>query len=197
VIVTKRELATEVFGVSEETITQWQKAGMPVKTQRKGTLGNEYVVVDCVQWREMQVTDGEGPLNLNQERARLAKAQADKTELEASELKGEMVRYEELSAHWTARGSALKARLLTMPTKISPRMRVAVNDQEGAALMTAEILEALAEISGTGIPLSVTARRQRSERLAQTTADSDGERVGGRGEATVERKRGRTGSVED
>lgn len=196
-IVNKRTLALEVFGVAEETITQWQKAGMPIKTQRKGTLGNEYEVVACVQWREGQVTEGEGPLNLNQERARLAKAQADKTELEAAELKGEMVRYEEISAHWTDRGSAIRQRLLTMPTKIAPRLRVAVNDQEAAALMTAEMLEALAEISGTGVPVSVTARRQRSERLAQAPAAADGERMGGRAEAPVERKRGRARAVED
>ena len=195
-IVNKRGLA-DAFGVSEETITQWQKAGMPIQTARKGTMGNEYELAPCIRWYALRESGGDGALDLNQERARLAKAQADKTELEAAELKGEMVRYEELSAHWAARGSAMRSRLLTLPTKIAPRARVAENDQAASALIEAEIIEALTEISGNGVPDSTSARRQRSERLSQAPSSSNGVGVGGSEQAAVKRKRSRTRPVEN
>ncbi len=195
-IVNKRKLA-EVFGVAEETITNWMKAGMPVLTQRRGSGGNEYETADCIRWQFLRETGGDDALDLNQERARLAKAQADRAELDAAELKGEMVRYEELSPHWVARGAAMRARLLTMSTKIAPRVRVAISDAEAATLIDVEILEALAEISGDGVPDRVRTRRSRSAKFAQTPADTDGERVGGRVAVPVQRKRSRAGEVAD
>lgn len=37
----KRQLA-EIFGIAEETITQWAKSGCPVELQRRGSAGNVY-----------------------------------------------------------------------------------------------------------------------------------------------------------
>lgn len=193
-IVNKRQLAA-TFGVSEETITQWQNKGMPIVSQRKGTQGNEYETADCIRWFANRDAGGDGALDLNQERARLAKAQADKTTLEAAELKGEMVRYEEISAHWTNRAAACRSRLLTIPSKIAPRVRAAVNDFEAAATLEVEICEALEEISGDGVPDSVAARRQRSERFAPTAREADGVGVGGQEPVPVERSVGRARKV--
>lgn len=179
-IVNKRQLA-DAFGVTEESITQWQKATppLPIKTQRKGSLGNEYEMAACIRWYVNREAGGDGALDLNQERARLAKAQADKTSLEAAELMGEMVRYEEISAHWTSRAAACRALLLTIPTKAAPRVRAAANDFEAAAMLEAEICEALEEISGDGVPDGVAARRQRSARFAAAAREVGGVDVGG------------------
>jgi phage terminase Nu1 subunit (DNA packaging protein) len=161
VIVNKRQLAS-VFGVSEETITQWMKAGMPVRTQRKGTRGNEYETADCIRWYVARDSGGDRALDLTQERARLAKAQADKTELEAAELRGDLARYEDISSHWTRQSTACKSRLLVIPSKVAPRVRAAATDMDAASIIQSEICEALEELSGDGVPERVNQRRARS-----------------------------------
>lgn len=161
-IVNKRQLA-DVFGVAEETITQWTKAGLPVKVARKGSKGNEYVVADCIRWYVARESGGEGALDLTQERARLAKAQADKTELEAEELRGDLARYEDISTHWTRQTAACRSRLLVIPTKIAPIIRSASTDKEASSIIEREICEALEELSGDGVPERVKQRRDRSK----------------------------------
>lgn len=173
-IVNKRELA-KIFGVAEETITQWMKAGMPIKAQRKGTRGNEYETVDCIRWYLHRDSSGAGALDLNQERARLAKAQADKTELEAAELRGELARYEEISTHWTRQTAACRSRLLVIPSKVAPRVRVAGTDSDAASVIQSEICEALEELSGDGIPGRVKERRARSAAGDEAAGESKGQ----------------------
>lgn len=40
----------ELFGVSEETINQWQRQGMPVAERGGPNRPNEYEAADCIGW---------------------------------------------------------------------------------------------------------------------------------------------------
>jgi hypothetical protein len=139
-------------------------------------------------------------LDLNAERTRLTKAQADKTELEAAELAGSLVRVDEVEAEWARMLGSMRSRLLSLPSKAGPRVRVALNDEEAAALIEAEVLEALQELSTDGIPPTTRDRRVRAEARAEgahPAAEAHGKPVGGPVPAPVRRKRGRAGAVEN
>jgi hypothetical protein len=131
------------------------------------------------------------------ERARLTKAQADKTELEARELSGEMVHAEHVIESWGRMLGALRSRLLSIPQKAAPRARGAMSDEEAASLVEVEVLEALEELSSDGLPDRTRARRARAPADAAATAKADGKPVGRRTSAPVAGKRGRARKVAD
>jgi phage terminase Nu1 subunit (DNA packaging protein) len=186
-----KRAAAEFFGVSVQALDGWFLRGAPA-----GEKVGRNLMLDLsalARWRIGQESGSE----LEVERTRLTKAQADKTEMESAELAGVLVRVGEVAEYWARSSSAVRARLLSMPAKIGPRARVATNDQEAAAIVEAEVIEALQELSADGIPDTARARRERNEKRISATADPDGEPVGGRVPKAVKRKRGRAGAVEN
>lgn len=145
--------------------------------------------------RGLGVADDGKVYDYETERARLTKAQADKTELEAKELRGEMVRADEVIEEWGRMLGAARSRLLSLPTKIAPLARAAAGDEVAARLIETEILEALAELSDDGIPERTRARRSRRASGAEAAAQADGESVGGRVPAPEPGKRRRARKV--
>ena len=131
------------------------------------------------------------------ERARLTKAQADRTELEANELRGMMVRADWISEEWARTLGAMRMRLLSMPTKAAPRVRGAMTDESAAKMIEAEVLEALGELSDDGLDARTRARQERSKEHLAPASGADGKPVGGRLPEVVPRKRGRARTVED
>lgn len=140
-----------------------------------------------------------------QERARLTKAQADKTELESQELRGEMVRVPEVAEEWARRTGAARARMLGVPSKAAPRARTAESDEAAAKVIEAEILEGLQELSTDGLP-DRTRRRvdaarareaKRLESAVDAAAETDRDAVGGPVPAAKPGKRGRARKMED
>jgi phage terminase Nu1 subunit (DNA packaging protein) len=85
-------------------------------------------------------------LKLTDERARLAKLQADKVEIELAELRGEVVRADDVVKVMQAHVIAARSRLLALPSKLvalfSPDMR-----PQTLALSDRVIREALDELS--------------------------------------------------
>jgi phage terminase Nu1 subunit (DNA packaging protein) len=100
-----------------------------------------------------------------QHRARLTKAQADKTQLEAAEMRGEVVRVDEAIEHWTARLQAFRARLLGTPNKVAPLIGSCQSVEDAERLIREEILEALDELDGDPLPPRVQQRRVAAERV--------------------------------
>ena len=83
----KRQLA-EIFGISEETITQWVKAGCPVELQRRGAAGNVYETSKVLAWPVGRSDAVSGALDPAQERARLHEARRLRLEREARVAEG-------------------------------------------------------------------------------------------------------------
>ena len=191
--------AAALAGVTTRRLQQLDKAG---DGPPRATSGR-YPAEELGQWLRQRIASTFGVANdgkaydYEAERARLTKAQADKTELEARELNGELVRVEEVSMLWAQSAGAMRARLLSLPSKVAPRARAAVSDEEAAALVEIEVLEALQELSDDGVPQSARARRERAAAGVEASSQADGESVGRRAPAVVRGKRGRAGAVED
>lgn len=92
------------------------------------------------------VTGYEEHLDLTQERARLARFQGDKAELEAKRLKGELIDVNEAAEVIGAELANVRARLLSLPGKVAPEL-VGIDDLAvvHSHLQTA-IHDALAEL---------------------------------------------------
>lgn len=83
--VTGQQGIADMFGVSRETIDNWQQDGMPVEKRGGPGVPSEYDSVACINWRldrELKKVQAEKPQD------RLARLQADKIELELAEKRG-------------------------------------------------------------------------------------------------------------
>lgn len=83
--VTGQQGIADMFGVSRETIDNWQQDGMPVEKRGGPGVPSEYDSVACINWlldREVKKVQAEKPQD------RLARLQADKIELELAEKRG-------------------------------------------------------------------------------------------------------------
>lgn len=197
-----QEQAAEVVGLTARRLRQLADEGNgPAQTS-----GGQYEAREIGRWfkqrllAELGVAQDGQVYNFEAERARLTKAQADKTELEAAELAGHLARVEDVETEWGRMFGAMRARLLSLPTKAAPRARVALNDEEAAAVIEAEVLEALQELSSDGIPPTTRERRQRSQADgagADTAATPDRQRVGRSVPAPVAGKRRGARTVEN
>src|SRR5687768_16967081 len=103
----------------------------------------------CARAREVAAgrmsADGEG-LDLTAERARLAKEQADKLEMENAASRGELLPRAEVVSALQAVFARCRARLLSLPTKLAPLI---VGEESPAVVqdrITAGVHEALDEL---------------------------------------------------
>lgn len=94
------------------------------------------------------VTDDGVIYDYDKERARLTKAQADKTELEVDVLRGKLIPSELVEAVWSGMTTAARSRLLAMPYRLAQSAMAAksLTEVETAALDL--ITEALHELAG-------------------------------------------------
>lgn len=144
--VNKRTLS-EIFGVSERTLTEWQREGLPVKTRadRRGQA-NLYDTVEVHRWllaRAVGPTTTEGgPLRLDVERARLAHHQANLAGIEEAARLRDLIPADEVRE---VVGRALTT-ARTILLGIEPRIRAQFG-REPAAAVREEIDRALTELA--------------------------------------------------
>ncbi|MFE8033835.1 hypothetical protein [Thiohalocapsa marina] len=192
-------LAAQLAGVTDRRMRQIEHEQDPPPRLADGT----YDAAAFGRWlkrrweRDIGIGDDGQVYDYERERARLTKAQADRTELEAAELRGEMARAEDVIEAWGRMLGAARARLLSMPAKVAPRVRAATSDQIASGLIEAEVLEALEELSSDGLPDRTRSRRARLARDSSTAPEADGEPVGGRAPAPKPGKRSRARKVAD
>lgn len=89
----------------------------------------------------------DGALELNAERARLAHHQANKAELDERETRGELVRAEDVTRAVSDAFRRVRARMLSMPTKLTPVVLGSTDAVEVKDAIEAGVLEALAELT--------------------------------------------------
>lgn len=89
----------------------------------------------------------DGALELNAERARLAHHQANKAELDERETRGELVRAEDVVRSVSDAFRRVRARMLSMPTKLTPVVLGSTDAVEVKEAIEAGVLEALAELT--------------------------------------------------
>lgn len=89
----------------------------------------------------------DGALELNAERARLAHHQANKAALDEQEVRGELVRAEDVTRSVSDAFRRVRARLLSLPTKLTPIVLGSTDTVEVKDAIEAGVLEALAELT--------------------------------------------------
>lgn len=88
-ICNKRTLAG-IFGVSEETLTEWARRGCPVEARHRGRHGSEYDTAAVFRWRVARV-DASTATDLASEKAALARAQRERTQLDIDQRTGRLL----------------------------------------------------------------------------------------------------------
>lgn len=114
-IVNKREIA-EIVGVSERSLTDWQRDGLPVAYSGERGESNQYDTEQVIAWmigREVSKVQGES------QKDRLARLQGDKVELEIAEKRGLLVPAEEIEPTWTALVAAARSYIRAEPDRLA------------------------------------------------------------------------------
>jgi len=142
----------------------------------------------------------EDPLDLTEQRARLAKAQADKTELEVSVLRGDLIPGDVVKDTWDGFIAAVRAKLIGLPSTAAPRVAGGTL-REAEAELRDLVYQALAELKDYEPGDYQPGRgRQADQGISQedgTAAAADGERMGRRPPHPQPRKQRRARAVED
>lgn len=115
-IVNKRELA-QIIGVSERTLTEWQREGMPMVVNSGRGSSNQYDTGAVITWRIAREVNGakqESPKD------RLDRLRGDQVELELSQLRRELVNIAEIEPALGQYFSDAVALMVSMPDKYAP-----------------------------------------------------------------------------
>jgi phage terminase Nu1 subunit (DNA packaging protein) len=83
---------------------------------------------------------------------RLDAARAEIAEIDLAERRGEVLPHQKVLAHWQKLIAAFRARMLAIPSKIAGQFAPPGKLQQAEDALTAAIYEALAEVSGDGVP---------------------------------------------
>ncbi len=136
----------EIFNVTPKCVRDWIADGLPVVKAGKRGAGNEsHIDLEAgVRWyfeADRQL------LELNQQRARLAKEQADKTAMDNTVKRGELLSVRTVEIEIGRMFSSMRAKLLGLPTKLAPRVAREKTPARCLDLMTTEIHACLTELS--------------------------------------------------
>ena len=135
-----------LFGVSQRRIQEFAQLGIIEKTGR-----GRYNLSDCVQRfvHFLREKRAQYPIDLQNERARLTKLQADKADLELMEARGEVIRAEDVASTWADLVIAARSRLLAIPTSLTPAVLAADKQNVVTELLRDAIEDALTELADT------------------------------------------------
>ena len=196
--VTKRAGA-EFFGVSVQALDGWFSAGCPVAQRDAQSRITKVDLSDMARWRITRATEDGGGSELDHERTRLTRAQADKTELEAAELRAELIPATKIETHWQAMIAAMRARLVGLPSKIAPQVAGPDDLTRVQDMIQAGVYEALAEIAGDAFPDDVRRRivlaTDGHGSGSEAAAEIDSDAVGKRASATQRGRQRGAGAV--
>lgn len=139
---TQIEMAA-LLSVTPRTLRDWEKAGIEVPRNEDGTYPGPAVIA----WEIGRRSVPDGLLNGEQEKARRDKESADKLAMENATRRGELARVDEVVRFVSDHNAAARAKLLSLPPKLSPQL-VGINDPNViAAAIRAELYAALAELA--------------------------------------------------
>ncbi len=86
-------------------------------------------------------------LDLNKERARLAKYQGDKVKLEVQEMKGMLIDSEKWLADYSQKITGFKDKMLALPLKLAGEVSICSDVEENRMRLTSAVYEALNDLA--------------------------------------------------
>ena len=101
--------------------------------------------------------------DIAEEKTRLTKAQADKAELEVSDLEGQLIPAQLVQDTWTDFVANARAKLLALPSKIAHQVIALDKYAEAELLIKENVHDALSELAEDGIPTKYADRVEQHE----------------------------------
>ena len=154
-MVNKTDLS-EIVGISQRSLTTWQKNGMPIAVD--GTRGSEnlYDTKEVIDWMiqreiERRISDHGGSetdfYDLEMERARLTYHQANIASLDQKIKEGKLIPADVVEGAWVDFVAAFRAKVLSVPTKAAHQF-IGLNDlAQIQDVLKEHLYEALAELA--------------------------------------------------
>lgn len=178
---------TSLLDISERRVQQLSKAGVIPKASR-----GRYELIGSVRGyirhlRDLNLKGEAGNADYGTERARLVKAKADLAEMEASQMRGDLLPAPDVKVAWTEIVALMRARLLVLPDKIAPVVHETTSLNQARDVIKKAIHEVLAEIAATDVEIiphvdgdnRSEGNGDGSAGSGSTTAGSDRKPVGG------------------
>ncbi len=119
-LVNQRELS-DITGVSTVTLTEWQKAGMPMVERDQNGLANEYETAHVIRWmvqRELLKVQAES------QRDRLTRLQADDMELTLASKRGTLIAVDQIEPAWLGMVASARSFLRAEPDRLAQMLEV-------------------------------------------------------------------------
>ena len=142
-LLVNQSVAAIAFDISVEALKKW-------KIKPKHRRGREalYYLPDLIAFRVARADSNENTLST--ERARLARAQAEKTELEVKQMRGELIPAAVILQNWTPLVGAARQKVLAIKTKIKTQIPNLTDDD----LKKVDVIcrSALEDLANGGIP---------------------------------------------
>jgi len=104
-----------------------------------------------------------GSGDIAEEKTRLTKAQADKAELEVSELEGKLIPATLVQDTWVDFVANVRAKLLGMPSRLAHQMIATEDYAEAEKLLKDCVYDALNELAKDGIPTEYAGRVEKHD----------------------------------
>lgn len=146
-LVNKRELS-DILGISERSLTEWQKEGLPVASYADSRgQANEYDTKNVIAWLiEREVAK----LNKEKPRDRLDRLKADAIELDIKERTGELAPAALFERAWGDHILAARTEFLTMPEVLASELSALSGCQIDPDVIQIHINRALEKLSNYG-----------------------------------------------
>lgn len=144
---------SSLLDISERRVQQLSKAGVIPKAAR-----GRYELIGSVRGyirhlRDLNLKGEVGNADYGTERARLVKAKADLAEMEASQMRGDLLSAPDVKVAWTEIVALMRARLLVLPDKIAPVVHETTSLNQARDVIKKAIFEILTEIAETDVEI--------------------------------------------
>jgi phage terminase Nu1 subunit (DNA packaging protein) len=140
-ICTGAELA-DLFGTQPSQIQQYVRNGLPVLPDTKPP---RFYLPDVWQWLTEKNSNTAALIEV--ERLRKITVEANLLEIKQLEEEGKLVHVEEVVLAYHEDLARLKGKLLSLPTKLAPRLEITDSITEKEKILEEEIYEALEELA--------------------------------------------------
>lgn len=174
-VVNKKQTAI-FFGIATQSLDGWMSRGCPHE-KKPGRQAVLFYLPEVVAWRYSGKVDGDNNvLDLQAERARLAKEQADKTAMENARIRGELVPVQAVRQLLEAVLSTFKTRVLALPSKLAPLLIGLTSPVDARDVVDNGLTDALNELSRLSC---ADIGIESGDAGSEATTEADSERVGG------------------
>lgn len=151
---TRKSLA-QLFDISIRTVTTWQADPAFPYPEKSGGVNSYDATAVLRWWRDREVAkliegDNGELLDLDQERARLARSQREKVEFELRVRRGEVVEVAPLRGALSSTARSVRDAILATPNRLAVVIAAESNADRVHELMTTELRAALTRLADAG-----------------------------------------------